>query len=269
DSVARVLAAFPDERVGSVSIDPENHPGVLLVATLPNDGAGDFNDASLRFPDLTSGEPIDARDPSKSLTGVLLELHAQWFLGPFGELFGALIALLVLLSLLSGLVVYAPYARRVAFGMLRRGRGARILQIDLHNLIGTAVLGWALVVTVTGLLLGFSTLAIGIWQATELAGLRAHADGLEPVDVRNPPAALGPAGVATPPADVDRACAAARASAPPGWKVVTAIFPGTQFSTPRHYTVLLEGTEGIEQRLFRVAAIDAATGEVAAAVAPP
>lgn len=257
DSVARVLAAFPDERVGSVSIDPENHPGVLLVATLPNDGAGDFNDASLRFTDLTTGEPIDARDPSKSLTGVLLELHAQWFLGPFGELFGALIALLVLLSLLSGLVVYAPYARRVAFGMLRRGRGARILQIDLHNLIGTAVLGWALVVTVTGLLLGFSTLAIGIWQATELAGLRAHADGLEPVDVRNPPV------------DVDRAFAAARASAPPGWKVVTAIFPGTQFSTPRHYTVLLEGTEGIEQRLFRVAAIDAATGEVAAAVAPP
>ena len=163
----------------------------------------------------------------------------------------------MLLSLLSGLVVYAPYARRVAFGLVRRGRGARILQVDLHDFIGAVVLGWALVVTATGFLLGFSTLAIGVWQATELSELRTRAEGMAPVDARRPPV------------DIDRVFAAARASADPGWNVVTAIFPGTQFSTPRHYTVLLNGSEGIDKRLFRVAAIDAVTGEVAAAVQLP
>jgi uncharacterized iron-regulated membrane protein len=254
ESIARVLAAYPDERVASTSID-EHHPGVLLVVTVPNDDAS-FDLAQLRYADLASGQLIGASDPGTTLTGFLLELHAQWFLGPVGELIGALIALLVLLSLLSGLVVYVPYVRRIALGIVRRDRGARVLQIDLHNLIGAVVLGWALVVTVTGFLLGFATLATGLWQASGLKDLRAQAAALAPVDTRRPPV------------DVDRVFAAARKSADPGWDVVTAIFPGTEFSTPRHYTVLLVG-EGIDERLFRVAAIDAATGEVSASVGMP
>lgn len=255
ESVARVLEAYPHERVGSVSVDPDHHPGVLLVVTLPHDEPS-FAKAELRFTDLATGEPIGDPDPGTTLTGFLLELHAQWFLGPAGELIGALIALLVLLSLLSGLVVYAPYVRRVALGIVRRGRGTRVVQIDLHNLIGAVVLGWALVVTATGFLLGFSTLATGLWQASGLAELRAQAAALAPVDVRRPPV------------DVDRAFAAARASADPGWEVVTAVFPGTEFSTPRHYTVILAG-QGLDERLFRVAAIDAETGAVTASVGMP
>lgn len=255
EAVAKVLSAYPDERVASVSLDPDHHPGVLLVLTVPN-GESSFEKAELRFADLTTGELIADSAAGTSFTDVLLELHAQWFLGPIGEIAGAAIALLVLLSLLSGLVVYAPYVRRVALGVVRRGRGTRVVQIDLHNLIGAVVLGWALVVTATGFLLGFSTLATGIWQATGLAELRAGAASLPPVDLRQPAV------------DVDRAFAAARASAEPGWDVVTAIFPGTEFSTPRHYTVLVAG-QGLDERLFRVAAIDAATGGVTASVAMP
>jgi uncharacterized iron-regulated membrane protein len=106
-------------------------------------------------------------DPAKTPTGIFLELHAQWFLGPLGEVIGALVALLVFISLLSGLVVYAPYVRRIAFGVLRRGRGPRLLQLDLHNFIGSVVLGWLLVVTITGFCLGFGTIAQGLWQNTE------------------------------------------------------------------------------------------------------
>lgn len=255
ESVASVLEAFPDERIASISVDPEHHPGVLLLVTIPT-GEDSFANAQLRYTDLSTGKLIGYEDPGKTLTGFLLELHAQWFLGPAGELIGAVIALLVLLSLLSGIVVYAPYVRRVALGLVRRGRGARVLQIDLHNLIGVVVLGWALVVTVTGFLLGFSTLATGIWQATGLADLRAQAAELAPVDTRQPPV------------DVDRAFAAARASADRGWDVATAIFPGTEFSTPRHYTMILTG-QGLDERLFRVAAIDAETGAISAAVAMP
>lgn len=256
DAVAKALIAFPNERVISIGIDPDDHPGVQLLVTAPIGDSG-FDNAQLRFADLATGELIGESDPAKTLTGFLLELHAQWFLGPVGELIGALIALLVLISLLSGLVVYAPYVKRIAFGVLRRGRGTRLLQLDLHNFIGAVVLGWALVVTATGFMLGFGTVAIGLWQMTELADMHEEARRMEPVDARQPPV------------DVDRVFAAAATTAPPGWNVESVIFPGTDFSTPRHYTALLTGGEGAEARMFRVAIIDALTGEVAVAPEVP
>ncbi|WP_084197470.1 PepSY-associated TM helix domain-containing protein [Solimonas soli] len=256
EGIANVLAAHPGERALSIGIDPEHHPGVLLVVTAAA-AETTFDHATLRFADLATAQPIGESDPAKTLTGFLLELHAQWFLGPLGEVIGALIALLVFLSLLSGLVVYAPYVKRIAFGVLRRGRGARLLQLDLHNFIGAIVLGWALVVTVTGFLLGFSTVAIMVWQATELGAMRAQAGRMAPVDALRPPA------------DADRAIAAALAKAEDGRQVTSLIFPDTSFSTPRHYTVLLNGRSGIERRLFTAAIVDAGSGELTTYAEPP
>lgn len=256
DSIANVLAAHPGERVLSVGIDPDHHPGVLLLVTTAVDETT-FEHAKLRFADLVTAQPIGASDPDRTFTGFLLELHAQWFVGPAGEVIGSLIALLVLLSLLSGLVVYAPYVKRIAFGSLRRGRGARLLQLDLHNFIGAIVLGWALVVTVTGFLLGFSTVALMVWQATELNAMRAEAGRMAPVDHLRPPVG------------VDQAIAAAVAKAGRGRRVTSAIFPNTSFSTPRHYTVLLTGTSGIDERLFTAAIVDAESGALVAHAEPP
>ncbi|PWK82721.1 PepSY-associated TM helix domain-containing protein [Fulvimonas soli] len=247
ESVVNVMAQHPGQRVLSVGFDPDEHPGVLLVSVAP---AGDhgFQRAFAAFTDLATARPLGSKDLDKTFTGVLLDLHARWFLGPLGELVGALIALLVLLSLLSGLAVYAPYVRRVAFGVLRRGRGARLLQLDLHNFVGALVLGWALVVSVTGFLLGFGTIALGVWQHTELTAVQAQ---------------YGHAAAAGQPAvDVDRAYRAALAAAPAGWHVVSTIYPDTDFSTPSHYTVLLGGAKGLEERLYRVALVNAATGRV-------
>lgn len=256
EAIDEVNARFPDQRVLSTSFDPIGHPGLQLIVTGPAPSRS-FDDAVLRFVDLASGELVGETDPAKTVTGFLLELHAQWFLGPVGELIGALIALLVLISLLSGLVVYAPYVKRIAFGVLRRGRGPRLLQLDLHNLIGAVVLGWALVVTFTGFLLGFGTVALGIWQMTELAPMRAAAAQMAPVDPRQPPV------------DADRAYRTATEAAPEGWQMTSLIYPATDFSTPRHYTALLTGREGVDERLFRVVIIDAQTGEIALAPEVP
>ncbi len=174
EAMTNVLAAHPGERALSIGIDPENHPGVLLVVTGKDDQVS-FDGAELRYADLVSGKPSDGATAGKNFTRWLLELHAQWFLGPVGELLGALVALLVMIALFSGIVVYAPYVRRVALGVLRRGRSARLLQLDLHNTIGALTLGWAFVVSATGFLLGFSTLAIGVWQATALGEFRQQA----------------------------------------------------------------------------------------------
>lgn len=255
-SVAETLLANPGERVLSVGIDPEHHPGVMLLVTAPIDQPI-FDAAKVRFSDLATGQPVGDPDPGQTLLGFLLELHAQWFLGPVGELIGAVIALLVLISIVTGVVVYAPYVKRTAFGVLRRGRGRRLLQLDLHNFASVLVLGWLLVVTVTGFLLGFATLALGLWQMSALTDYRDQYEHLEAVDARQPPVALS---------DVFNT---ANAAAEPGWRVSNVLYPGGEFSTQRHFTVLLTGGDGIEQRLFKVMIVDAVSGEVSASLQMP
>lgn len=248
ESVDTVLAAYPDQKIIYLGIAPEEHPGLAIINTVPL-GDTNFDRAALRFTNLATAKLTEESVESETLTGFLLELHAQWFLGPVGELVGAFLALLVLISLLSGLVVYAPQARRVAFGALRRGRGPRLLQLDLHNFIGAVVLGWALVVTLTGFLLGFGTLATGLWAQGELARVQAIYGG-EAVDSRSPPVT------------VDMASRAALSAAPPGWHVSSIMWPGTDYSTGRHYTVLIGGV-GLDERLVRVVLVDAGTGDIA------
>lgn len=250
DSVATVAAHNPDQRILSVGME-DDHPGVLMVATAPPEDRG-YDRSVYHFTDLATAQTVGGVNLEDTLTGFLFTLHANWFLGPIGELIGAVIALLVLLSLVSGLVVYAPYVKRIAFGVLRRGKGARLLQLDLHNFFGAVVLGWAMVVTITGLMLGFGALAEGIWQANELPRLQAEFGGA----IKDP---------RKPTASVDQAWQAAAKAVPDG-KVLSVIWPDTDYSTQRHYTVFLSGKEG---RMYTIVLVDGDTGSVAAVKQPP
>lgn len=68
-----------------------------------------------------------------------------------------------------------------------------------------------------------------------------------PVDPRNPSI------------NADQAQAAARQAAPPGWHVSSMLWPGTNYSTDRHYIVLIGGS-GLDERLLRVVLVNAETG---------
>lgn len=256
DCMATLERTFPDERVLGVGLDPVNHPGVMLgIVAAPE--ATSFDGARLTYYELDTGRLLGDADPARTFTGVLLELHAEWFLGPVGRLLGALIGLLVIASLLTGLVIYAPYMRRVVYGVIRVGRGARLTQLDLHNFMGSVVLGWAVVVSVSGFLLGFSAVALGVWQVTDLAELRAEYADATPVDPRHPPVSVAQV--------VDIVGAHAR----DGWGVRSILYPGTDFTTPRHYAVLMGGSDGLDARMIDAVMIDAHTGEVVRSVALP
>ncbi len=256
DCLAQATRDFPDQRIISVGLDPERHPGVFLVVLNALEATG-FDGAKLSFYDLGTSKRLGESDPSKTFTGVLLELHAEWFMGPLGRLLGALVGLLVTVSLLSGLVIYAPYMRKVVFGSIRWARGQRLTQLDLHNFIGAMVLGWAVVVSATGFMLGFSQVALGLWQYTDLSELRREFAQAEPVDVRSPPASAA------------QIIAAQEASAPPGWGVRSVIYPGTELTTPRHYGVIMGGSQGLDAQLLDVTLVDAATGKVARKIEMP
>ena len=156
------LARHPGYRIDNVSWDAEEHPGLVRVSLRAADASTQPERVRTWF-QADTATAIEVPGAAETPTGFLLRLHAQWLLGLPGELFGAVVALLVLISLLSGVVVYAPYMRRILFGVIRRGRGARLTQIDLHNYIGALMLGWGLVVSATGVLLGTGSLSLAYW----------------------------------------------------------------------------------------------------------
>ena len=188
------------------------------------------------------GEP----DFESGFLYVVLKLHTDLFAGLPGKLFLGAMGLLLIVAIVSGVVLYGPFTRKLAFGTLRLDRSPRIRWLDLHNLLGIVTLAWALVVGATGVINTWADLVIKFWQFDQMAQMTAPYATLPPLDRRGP---LAPA--------------AARAQAlEPQMDVGFIAFPGTLFSSPHHYAVFMRGTEPFSARLFKPVLVDARTAQV-------
>ena len=198
---------------------------------------------------------VDARDASllaepviggRGVMAVILSLHVDLFAGLAGKLFLGAMGVLLLASLVSGVVLYAPFVRKLRFGDVRRDRAPRVKWLDLHNLIGIATLVWCFAVGATGVINTWAELLVKLWQSTELGEMvAAYRD-------QPPPERLS---------SLQAAVADAKARQP-GMKVAFVAFPGTSFSSPHHYAVFLRGDAPLTGRLFRPVLVDAATSRV-------
>ena len=172
------------------------------------------------------------------------------FLGLPGELFLGVMGLLFVVAIVSGVVLYAPFMRRLAFGAVRRAGAPRIKWLDLHNLIGAVTLVWLLAVGVTGVINTISLPLFTAWRAQVMPELITPHLGKPPL------AKL---------ADVDDVVAAAR-RALDGNTPASIVFPTeARFGTPRHFIVWTKGTTPITSRLFTPAMLDAETGQLVTA----
>jgi uncharacterized iron-regulated membrane protein len=176
----------------------------------------------------------------------MLRLHVDLFAGLPGMLFLGLMGLLLIVAIVSGVVLYAPFMRKLAFGTVRHGRTARLKWLDLHNLLGIVTLVWALVVGATGVVNTWADVLLKYWQATEIAAM------LEPYKGAAPPTRL---------ASMDAAVKLAE-SASPGMAVAFVAFPGTPFASPHHYGIYMRGNEAFSSRLYKPVLIDAQTGAI-------
>lgn len=194
--------------------------------------------------DAQTGRPVHGGMPKPpGLTGVILALHAELFAGLWGRLFIAAVGLSALLSVVSGILIYAPFAGRRPFGDVRSGRHRRLAWLDRHNVMGIASALWLLVVTTTGFMNAIERPLFNMWRATISRTLpRPHGEK----DVIGPQQALLRARSAT-----------------SGMALETVIFPGGPPGIPGYYLVWGTGTEPLTKRLSAPVAIDAATGAVA------
>lgn len=197
-----------------------------------------------------TGEVLPAPQFNEGVMYFLYRLHTDVFVGLPGMLFLGAMALLFAVAIVSGLVLYGPFMRKLPFGTLRTGRSRRLAWLDLHNVLGIVTLGWAFVVGITG---AINTLAGPLeqaWQAEQLGEFAARYEG-RPRPAQSQLASL------------DAAVATARA-AEPGMTPAFVSFPGTGYSGDHHYGVFMHGNTPLTERLYRPVLIDAETGELTA-----
>lgn len=194
--------------------------------------------------DATSGDLVPPADRGEGVMHFLLQLHTDLFLGLPGMLFLGAMGVLFLASVISGVVLYAPFMRKLDFATVRRGRTRRIRRLDWHNLLGIVTVAWVLVVGVTGVVNTLEKPIIDAWKFRELADL------VTPLEGRPPPTRL---------ASLDAAVRQTVQEAP-DMTLQFVAFPGSSFSTAQHYAIFLHGRTPATEHIIMPALVNAESG---------
>ncbi|MDG6077879.1 PepSY domain-containing protein [Erythrobacter litoralis] len=217
---------------------------LLTVTTGPSpDAAG--GDMTLLFFDRATGEALGPA-PVNAPMDFLLQLHTDMFLGQGGMWALGVCGILLVVALISGVVLYAPFMRRLPFGTNRTDRSARVRRLDQHNLVGIIALGWMLVIALTGAINAFADPLTENWRDGEVARLTAQYGEAAPVAPEEY-------------ASLDAALATAQ-DALPGRSPQFIAFPGGDWSSARHYAIFFQGDRPVTQHLLTPALVDAGSG---------
>lgn len=239
----RALSTRPGDVIRFMFWDEEDHPHQTFVSLAPTQDAKAEQARTLVL-DSRTGDLLDEPDPPGGFLYIMFKLHVDLFAGLPGMLFLGFMGLLFVVAIISGVVLYAPFMRKLDFGTVRRERSSRLQWLDLHNLLGVVTLVWALVVGLTGAINTLSPIVVGLWQQGQLAAMTA--DYAE----RPAPEQIG---------SVQQALDTASASAE-GMHLSLIAWPGSQFSSPHHYGVFFRGDTPLTSRLLQPVLVDASAG---------
>ena len=236
----------PGEVVQYFGFEDDEPNGVVAITAAT---AGTEPNSSHTFMlDARSGEAVEMPAANGGILMVILRLHVDMFTGLPGKLLLAFMGMLFVVAIISGVVLYAPFMRRLKFAEVRHEKSTRTRWLDLHNLIGIVTLTWALVVGVTGVISACADLLISAWRTESLAAMVAPYRDAPPLTERAP---------------VNQVLTIA-AQATPGMQPDFIAFPGTRFSSEHHYSVFMKGNTHLTAHLWTPVLIDARSLDVTA-----
>ena len=236
----------PGEVVQYFGFEDDEPNGVVAITAAT---AGTEPNSSHTFMlNARSGEAVEMPAANGGILMVILRLHVDMFAGLPGKLLLAFMGLLFVVAIISGVVLYAPFMRRLKFAEVRHEKSTRTRWLDLHNLIGIVTLTWALVVGVTGVISACADLLISAWRTEALAAMVAPYRDAPPLTERAP---------------VNQVLTIA-AQATPGMQPDFIAFPGTRFSSEHHYSVFMKGNTHLTAHLWTPVLIDARSLDVTA-----
>ncbi|WPO44457.1 PepSY-associated TM helix domain-containing protein [Tardiphaga sp. 42S5] len=221
----------------------KDEPG--MVSTFTNTSVtSDPQTSVVKAFDAYTAKPVGLLGTGPML--VMLRLHTDMYLGLPGKWFMGVMGFLFMIAIISGVVLYWPFTRRLNFAAIRKQKSRRVLWLDWHNLLGVVTIVWALVVGGTGVINAYAEVMLGIWQRNELAAMAAPYAG------KPTPTQL---------ASLDKVVGNAMKTTP-GMDPAFIAFPGTPFTSTHHFAVFLRGDTPLTSRLVKPVLLDGETGEV-------
>lgn len=238
----KVHERYPGKVIQFVSWD-DDEPGVLYLSINDSVAADPLTNQFARF-DANTGAFLDEPDFSGRFTMIMYRLHTDMYAGLPGKLFLGLMGLFFVAAIVSGVLIYGPFMRKLNFGEIRQNRARPVRWLDWHNFLGIVVVAWTLVVGATGILNTWADLVIKVWQYTQLTEmLGAGKDKPVPKKL----------------ASLEDAVKLAREKLP-DMEPQTVAFPGTVFAGPAHYVIFFRGNTPLTSRLLKPVVIDGETG---------
>jgi uncharacterized iron-regulated membrane protein len=243
DVLAAAKALHPQRHVQFVFRDPDETS--LWMISLGETPTSDKNNKFVAVDARTAAVLAEPRF-DEGFIYVMFKLHVDLFAGLPGTLFLGAMGLLLIAAIVSGVVLYAPFMRKLDFGAVRRDRSISVKWLDMHNLLGIVTLVWALAVGLTGVINTLADPVIKLWQYDQMAEMIAPYRNLPP------PAQFG---------SLEKSVSAAVAREPE-MRLGFIAFPGTNFSSPHHYAIFMRGTEPLTARLLKPVLVDAQTAQI-------
>jgi uncharacterized iron-regulated membrane protein len=242
------------DQILAIALDqqPDGHVPIFMsfdddrpVVNVTSGPAADAPGSQMHFAsfDQTSGNLVPPKTGG-AFMDFILQLHTDMFLGLAGMLFLGFMGLLLAASIVSGVVLYAPFMRKLPFGTVRVKRSTRLRWLDYHNLLGVVTVAWLMVVGLTGVINTLATPIVDAWRTNALADLTAPYAGRDRPDTMS---------------SLQSAVDQTKAAAPGRWVQFVA-FPGSSYSTNHHFTVFLQGDSILTKHIITPALIDAETG---------
>ena len=244
DVVAAAQARYPHEVIRFVSWEPDE-PARLFV-NLGESTTSRQEDSRSLVVDGRTAKVVDEPGFNEGFMYVMFKLHVDIFAGLPGTLFLGFMGLLFLVAIVSGVVLYGPFMRKLDFGTVRKRNAPRVKWLDLHNMLGIVTLMWAFVVGATGMINTWADLMFKAWQYGQLSDMTAPYRDKPPLQK---------------PGSLEAAVAAARAAVP-DMRPAFVSYPTTPFSSAHHYAVFMRGQTSLTSRLLKPALVDAETGKV-------
>lgn len=245
----------PQDHVWYVFVDDEDRE--VAVGMLPAPEADPKTARRLRF-DARTGGLLNEIEPSEvrplTFLDLMLRLHRDLFAGLAGELFLGFMGLVFVAAVVSGGVLYAPFARRQEFGVLRRA-SRRLWWLDLHNMLGVVTLAWALVVGATGVMNELSQPLFALWQRADVAEMLKPYRGQSVPEVSSFSSAQAAFDLA--------------ARTLPDRRPTSVVFPNGRIGSPHHYLIWTRGNAALTARLFTPVLVEVVSGKLSAVVEMP
>jgi uncharacterized iron-regulated membrane protein len=245
--IASAKKARPNKFVQFIAWEDGKPDAIIMSMADTPDELPYYNESILVSP--YSGKVLT--DKSEPLD-LFLKLHTKLFLDKSGATYLGIVAIALLLSLISGVVIYKPFAAKRPFGDVRSAnvRSSLGRWLDLHNVIGICITGWILVVTITGLINSWGEYVVAYWRYDQVSKITKEYQDLPTPDFSKM-------------ISVDDAFHIAM-EANPDSKPWFISMPRSVMTDSHHYAIYLVGNTPRTKQLVQPIFVDALTGKITA-----